>query len=209
MRLVIVGCEYSGVTTLIDSISQWGLTRGFTHHLDDHFAIPDAYHLDEAEQRGMLEMLPAIKARFQLAYHVRLMHQYDHILLGGFHIEEAVYGPRYYYEGIDLDVREFEPEMPADTILVHLYAAASVIRERMRVAPHRHQVVRADDVELVLDHFAIEVDRSWIRRSLAIDTSELTPERLLATFLERSVPQLNSRDALFRLREGAPSGARP
>ena len=102
MRVVAVGCEYSGVSTLIDRIYAWGRERGINHHLDDHFTIPDASHLDEEEQRAMLDMLPAIKERFQrfqIVYHVRLLHRYEHILMGGFHIEEAVYGPRYYYPG--------------------------------------------------------------------------------------------------------------
>ncbi len=65
MRIIAVGCEYSGVSTLIDGIDTWGKDRGIRHHLDDHFTIPDAYHLTEEEQQGMLKMLPAIKERFQ------------------------------------------------------------------------------------------------------------------------------------------------
>ena len=65
MRVVVVGCEYTGVTTLIDGIYEWGNARGIHHHLDDHFTIPDAFHLSREEQAAMLEMLPAIKERFQ------------------------------------------------------------------------------------------------------------------------------------------------
>ena len=65
MRLIVVGCEYSGVTTLIDGLYAWGNDREIHYHLDDHFTIPDAYHLDAEEQKGMLGMLPAIKERFQ------------------------------------------------------------------------------------------------------------------------------------------------
>ena len=35
----------------------------------------------------------------QILYHIHLMDNYEHILLGGFHIEEQVYGPRYYSHG--------------------------------------------------------------------------------------------------------------
>ena len=96
MRVVVVGCEYSGVSTLIAELDNWGKTRGIQHHLDDHFTIPDAFHLSDEEQEAMLTMMPAIKERFQrfqLVYHVRLLHRYQHILLGGFHIEEEIYGP--------------------------------------------------------------------------------------------------------------------
>ena len=50
----------------------------------------------------MLGAAPGIKERFQrfqLLYHMHLMENYEHILLGGFHIEEQVYGPRYYSHG--------------------------------------------------------------------------------------------------------------
>lgn len=36
MRVIAVGCEYSGVSTLIEQVHQWGLSRGISHHLDDH-----------------------------------------------------------------------------------------------------------------------------------------------------------------------------
>jgi hypothetical protein len=201
MRVIVVGCEYSGVTTLIDGIDRWGKERGIHHHLDDHFTIPDAFHLSETEQQAMLAMLPAIKERFQrfqIVYHVRLIQRDEHILLGGFHIEEAVYGPRYYYPGGAQPVREYEPEMPADTILVHLSARPEVIRQRMAETPHPHSLVPQEDVEEVLAAFDQEVRASWIRRRIAIDTTELTPATLLERFLELSVPHLTPEDGNTR-----------
>ncbi|MEE2659257.1 MAG: hypothetical protein VX733_12180 [Candidatus Latescibacterota bacterium] len=202
MRVVAVGCEYSGVSTLIDRIDAWGKERGIQHHLDDHFTIPDAFHLDETEQRAMLSMLPAIKERFQrfqIVYHIRLINRYEHILLGGFHIEERVYGPHYYYPGIGVEIREYEPDMPEDTILVHLYARPEVIHQRMQGNPHPHPLLLASDVKEVLEQFQREVAHSWIHRKIAIDTSDLTPEQLLEIFLQRSIPHLNARDALTRV----------
>ena len=202
MRVIAVGCEYSGVSTLINGINDWGNARGIHYHLDDHFTIPDAYHLTPEEQQGMLDMLPAIKERFQrfqIVYHVRLIHRYDHILLGGFHIEEAVYGPRYYYPGLNVQIREYEPNLPEDAILVHLHARPEVIQARMASDPHPHSLVPSDDVPAVLEQFREEVSRSWIRRKFEIDTSDLSPEQLLDTFLERSVPHLNPSDGNTRL----------
>ena len=187
MRVIAVGCEYSGVSTLIDALHKWGLERGENHHLDDHFTIPDAFHLSDEEQQAMLEMLPGIKERFQrfqIVYHVRLINKYEHILLGGFHIEEAVYGHRYYYPGSVQQVREYEPDMPDDAILVLLSARPEVIRRRMEAEPHPHQLVPESDVEEVLDAFAAEYGESTIGRKFAIDTSDLTREQLLARFLE-------------------------
>ena len=202
MRVVVVGCEYTGVSTLISQLDSWGKARGIQHHLDDHFTIPDAFHLSDAEQEAMLTMLPAIKERFQrfqLVYHVRLLHRYQHILMGGFHIEEAIYGPRYYYPDKPQHVREYEPDMPDDVLLVHLSATPSCIRQRMQDAPHPHTLVATEDVEEVLDAFALEVRQSWMRRKIVIDTSETSPEQLLETFLERSIPRLTAADAATRM----------
>ncbi len=202
MRLIVVGCEYSGVTTLINNLYSWGNERGISHHLDDHFTIPDAFHLDKVEQQGFINMLPAIKERFQrfqIVYHIRLMHKFDHILLGGFHIEEMVYGPKYYYPGIEIGVREYEPDMPHDTILVHLHARPEVIRKRMETNPHPHQLVLSEDVPIILERFKDEVNQSWIKHKIDIDTSECTPNQLLDVYLEQSNPFLNVRDTLTRM----------
>ena len=50
MRVIVMGCEYTGVTTLINGLREWGLPRAFLFHLDDHFSIPDRYHLDPEDQ---------------------------------------------------------------------------------------------------------------------------------------------------------------
>jgi len=202
MRLIIVGCEYSGVTTLINAIHGWGLQHGMNYHLDDHFTIPDAFHLSQEEQQAMLDMLPAIKERFQrfqIAYHIKLLHRFSHILLGGFHIEEIVYGPRYYYPGINIEVREWEPEMPSDTILVHLHASVETIQRRMVEKPHPHQLVPSSDVSVVSDEFKQQFNKSWIKKKFSIDTTDLTSDGLLESFFNESIPHINESDALTRL----------
>lgn len=205
MRVIVVGCEYSGVTTLINGLDAWGKARGIHHHLDDHFTIPDAYHLSPEEQQAMLGLPPTIKERFQrfqLAYHVHLLNRNRDILMGGFHIEEAVYGPLYYYPGVSTaPIREYEADMPEDTILVHLTAQPEVIVTRMRTAPHPHTVIKEADIPMLLQRFEEEVRASWIKRKMRIDTSTMTPSQLLQTFLERSLPHLNERDLLIRLAE--------
>ena len=131
-----------------------------------------------------------------------MLHRYRDILLGGFHIEEKVYGPKYYYPGINIDIREYEPDMPDDTMLVHLYAAPETIRARMAATPHPHSLVPAADVPEILDRFQHEVRASWIRRKFAVDTTDLTPTQLLETFLNRSIPHLSPGDAATRLLAG-------
>ncbi|MBT4976467.1 MAG: hypothetical protein HOL51_11435 [Gemmatimonadetes bacterium] len=203
MRIIAIGCEYSGVTTLLQGLNVWGAQRGVHFHMDDHFTIPDAYHLSDEEQQAMLDMLPAIKERFQrfqIVYHVRLINNYQHILFGGFHLEEEVYGPLYYYPGLTVsDTRKYESEMPDDAILVHLHARPEVIAQRLDEAPHPHTIIKPDDVPMLLDRFAEEYRTSWIRHKVSIDTSDLTPQQLLDAFFKESNAHFNTRDALLLL----------
>lgn len=203
MRVIVIGCEYSGVTTLIDGLMKWGDERGIHHHLDDHFTIPDSQNLAPVDAEKMLNLTPLLKERFQrfqIVYHVRLLHRFEHILLGGFHIEEEIYGPHYYYPGVPtIGVREYEVEMPADTLLVHLTARPEVIRTRMKKSPHLHTLIQDSDIPMLLEQFRQKYHESWIKEKIEIDTSDLTPAQLLQSFLDKSLPHLNTRDMLTRL----------
>ena len=201
MRLVLIGCEYAGKTTLVDALFAWGESRGIHFHLDDHFTIPDQQFLSEADQQAMLVMPPTIKERFQrfqIYYHISVLANHGDCLLGGFHIEEAIYGGRYYYPGHAWPAyqRKIETELPGDCILLLLHAAPNVIRRRMESAPHLYPVVAAEDVEAVSKEFEAEYRASWIERKFAIDTSDLTPDQLFQTFMQRVIPFLDTRDLL-------------
>ena len=202
MRLVVIGCEYAGKTTLIDALMEWGDRYGTHFHLDDHFSIPDRQFLSEADARAMLAVPPVIKERFQrfqIYYHLHILEDYADCLLGGFHIEEAIYGRRYYYPENVFGapyLRKVESQLPGDTILLLLKAAPEVLRRRMQEGPHLYQIVPPQDVEAVSAEFEREYAQSWIERKLTIDTSELTPTQLFANFRERIVPHLDTRDLL-------------
>lgn len=202
MRLIVIGCEYAGKTTLIDSLYAWGEERGIHYHLDDHFSIPDQFFLNAEEQLAMMALPPVIKERFQrfqVYYHVyNVIQNFEDSLLGGFHIEEAIYGPRYYYPGQAMAAyhRRAELAMPADTILLLLTARPEVIRQRMATAPHPYPLVRPDEVEEISGLFEAEYRASWLERKLTIDTSDCAPEQLLSRFLERVRPCLSERDLL-------------
>ena len=212
MRLIVIGCEYAGKTTLIDGLDAWGKARGIAYHLDDHFSIPDQFFLSPEEQGAMVALPPAIKERFQrfqIYYHAgNVLHEYEDVLLGGFHIEEAIYGPRYYYPGRAWPAyhRRIETAMPPDTILLLLTARPEVLRRRMAAAPHEYPLVGPDEVEAIGAAFEAEYRASWLSRRLSIDTSDLSPAALLSAFLDRVVPQLGERDLLrfqtLREREG-------
>jgi hypothetical protein len=201
MRLVLIGTEYAGKTTLVDALYAWGNDHGIHFHLDDHFSIPDQFFLSAEDQKAMLAMPPVIKERFQrfqIYYHIHVAADYEDCLLGGFHIEEAIYGPRYNYPGHAWAPyqRKVETSLPDDTILLLLSARPEIIRQRMRQAPHEYPVVPADDVEAVSKEFLQEYNASWIQRKLHIDTSDLTPEGLFTTFMQRITPALSERDLL-------------
>jgi hypothetical protein len=190
MRVIAIGCEYTGVTTLLDGLMDWGHERDINHHLDDHFTIPDRQHLAPEDKETMVNLSPALKERFQrmqLVYHIRLLHRFDHILLGGFHIEEAIYGPLYYYPGgVASEIRQYEEEMPKNAILVHLIASPEVIQRRMETDPHEYSLIKKEDIPMILHRFQQEFDASLIPNKLQIDTSDLAPDALLRTFLSQS-----------------------
>ena len=58
MRVIAVGCEYAGVTSLLNGLGDWGSERGLHFHLDDHFSIPDRYHLSPEDQQVMSDLPP-------------------------------------------------------------------------------------------------------------------------------------------------------
>ncbi len=210
MRLIVIGTEYTGKTALIDGIQTWAQEKlGIHHHLDDHFSIPDQQMLKSEEHQKIMTGLPGVLKerfqRFQVAYHVRLINKYEDILLGGFHIEEVVYGPRYYYPEIGRVAetpRAWEEGMPRDSIMCLLTASPDVIKQRMKDDPHEYPVVPESDIEECQAEFEREYRQCWFRRRLQIDTSDLTPDQLLSKFLEDVIPHLTERDLAIRNARG-------
>jgi hypothetical protein len=134
------------------------------------------------------------------------LHVYDDICLVGFHSEEAVYGPRYYYPGGRLANdyhRQIETEFPRDTLLCALSARPEVIQERRRTAPHDYPLVPEADVEEVLAAFDREFAASWLKRKFRLDTSDLAPEDVLPAFLRAAKRHLRERDLLLLQAYGA------
>ena len=203
MRLILTGCEYAGKSTLANALKAWEADHGFHFHMDDHFTIPDASLRTDEEREAALHAPPMNKERFQrfqIFYHLRLLRQYDDIILVGFHSEEAVYGPRYYYPGGRLAQdyhRQVEAEAPKDTILCFLWAQPEVLRARMQRSPHRYPVVEPADVEEVQAAFEREFAACWLKHKFRIDTSDLEPERLLDVFLQDVKSYLGERDLLL------------
>ena len=202
MRLILIGCEYSGKTTLADALEKWGADRGRPFHMDDSdFSIPDDRHLNQEEQAAMVALPPTIKERFQrfqIHYHVGIINRYDDCILGGFHIQEAIYGPRYYYPGRNIDyTSRIEHEIPTDAVLVLMTSPPDVVRERMASAPHGYPLVKPDEVEEIQAEFEEAFNKSQIRRKVRLDTSGYGPEEVLDRFLDVVRPKLDVRDLLL------------
>lgn len=202
MRIILTGCEYAGKSTLAEALRQWGLTHGFRFHMDDHFTVPDASLRTDEEREYARHAPPAMKERFQrfqIYYHLHLLHTYDDICLVGFHSEEAVYGPRYYYPDgrIPQDYhRQIEKEMPRDTIYCLLSARPEVLKQRMREAPHQYQLVQENEIEEVQAAFEREFVACWLKPKFRLDTSDLAPEQIQPAFLSAVKGWLPERDLL-------------
>ena len=212
MRVILTGVEYAGKSTLAAALRTWGQeVSGFSFHMDDHFTIPDAELKTDEEKRHAMTAPPANKERFQrfqIYYHLHLLHVYDDICLVGFHSEEAVYGPRYYYpglggprstSGLPQDYhRQIEHEFPRDTIYCLVTARPEVLRERARANPHPYQLVPEAELEEVQGLFEREWTACWLKRKFRLDTSDLTPDQLVPAFLAAAKRHLSSQD-LMRL----------
>ncbi len=202
MRLVLIGCEYVGKTTLANALREWGLPRGRRFHMDDgDFTIPDYHHLSHEEQEAMMALPPLLKERFQrmlVHYHLDVIERHDDCILSGFHIEEFILGPRYYHPGFSVTYhRHLETKLPSDTILVRMTTRPEVIRARMKADPHPYQWIQPEEVEEIQAEYEAEFTRSWIRRKMELDTSETEPDQVLDRFLDAVRPELSIRDLLL------------
>ena len=149
MKLILIGCEYAGKTTLQILITEWLQRITGTHRpfFDDYFNLPSGerplinsqYSVEVQEE--LMVLSPKLKEMFQryvLEYHLgpSFYAHPDHGLVG-FHIEEAVYAPLYYGYGgpgayadrrvlarsIETEIVEKAPE----TVLMPLKASGDVI----------------------------------------------------------------------------------
>ena len=208
MRLILVGCEYAGKTTLADEIVGWTRrTMGGGRPFHDHFTFPHISHWEQSDEEcdQVLALTPKLKAQIQnhqLLYHLNPAFYGDHDnILVGFHIEDAVYGPLYYSYGEDgsrsMIARNLESHIMAvapDTVLMLVKASPQVIAERMKRNPHPRGVLKEKDIDLVLQRFEEEYRNSILRYRITLDTSTATVEETLAQFVEQIGPHLAESD---------------
>lgn len=213
MRLILIGCEYTGTTTLANAICRWiadkmtgdsfkELPGGGIDLLHDHFKVPHTsghgHILTANEQDQILGLSPAVKEmvqRHNLYYHVKETNydRADHVVVG-LHIEDTIYGELYFDYGgdgqpgirrIDWDrIEDAILKYGPDTVLVLVKANPDVIRRRIKDDLHINQVILENDIELLLSKFQEGFNRSRILNKLVLDTSASTVEESLCEFVE-------------------------
>jgi hypothetical protein len=220
MRLLFVGCEYAGTTTLANGIDGWarealGSGLGLIH---DHWKIPHTSgHPDNTtpeEQEMLLALGPKLlemHQRHSLYYHSPKgsAPETDGVLIG-YHIEDTIYARLIFGYGgegsagnrtvhskvIEHLLLQHVPE----TVLVHVKATPEAIKQRMKENPHAHALVNEDNVDLVLQAFDEAVRHSAIGKRIELDTSSSTVDESVAELVQKMEPNWTQRDQVRLIR---------
>ena len=221
MRLIIIGCEYTGKTTLTVGIRDWMLESmgscGTSFH--DHFLpwrpgdtgakaskVESELKLLTLDDPSLLEQF----CRYILHYHTHpsFYSGPDHCVVNWYY-GDAVYAPLYYgFGGPDAETdrevmaRHYDAsvmEAAPDTVLVQLKATPQIIRHRREQDPSPHPYPEDEHLDLVLRRFDEEFHRSLIRNRITLDTSDATQAETLNQFLQEIEPLLTSDDRLRTL----------
>ena len=215
MRLIIIGCEYTGKTTLSGEIKEWLVqTMGSCQtSFHDHFVSPfvEGSGPEIQEQIECFQAMPPsvleLYTRYVIHYHTAdsFYELNDHCPIDWYYAD-AVYAPLYYGYGRPGDyadrrvmARYYDTKVlkhASDTVLVLVKASHETIRQRLRQNPHPHNLIKEEDVELILERFEEEYTNSLLVRKITLDTTDSTPEKALEEFVEKIEPHLTDRDRL-------------
>ncbi|MGA0276019.1 MAG: hypothetical protein ACO3L6_08310 [Dehalococcoidia bacterium] len=213
MRVILVGCEYVGTTTLAHAIDDWmdanmGVRFSLIH---DHWRIPHTSgHPDDTtpeEHEWLLAATPKMKEmhqRHSLYYHAQagtFTHD-DGMLIGGA-IEDGVYGPMFFgYGGPDHRLNRETVQhqwektylhFTDETVLVHVTADSDVIAQRLRNDPHENGIISESDIERVKQRFSELVEWSVLPKKISVDNSG-SIEDALAEFVSKMEPYFTDLD---------------
>lgn len=215
MRIIMVGIEYAGKTTLLQLLEQYYRHRRRPTHMDDHFTIPDGTLSPESQALmvGFPEDIKERMQRMQIHYHVEVIKNYANTLISGWHLEEAVYTTVYgaeaesnYYRNYGYrfqrlyESQVLEAHLP-DIVMVHLTASDETIARRMRDNPHQYQVIKEKDIPRLKQLFAEEVDKSLFTHkgfTINLDTTGKTPQDSLDELLLLSEPRITAGELALR-----------
>lgn len=226
MKIIAVGCEYVGTSTLMEQLQSWlSDAMGQTEIIHDHFKIPHVSGhpptnlpgtlLTDEEKEQVFAMTPKVKelfTRYTLYYHTPSQADPSTVMAtmhSGHHIDELVYAPLYSGYGgpgepgdrrVEAQIVEqsFLKYAP-ETVLVLVKASTEVVRERMKNLPHDNSMVPAEDVKHVLERFEEEFVRSTIRNKIVLDTTDSTPNGTFQEFLDKMQPFWTEGDRLRML----------
>ena len=226
MKVIAIGCEYVGTSTLMEQFQEWlSGALGQTTIIHDHSKLPTVSGhppietpgtiLTEEEKRQVMEMTPKVKelfTRYTLYCHTPSSPDSSTILGGmliGHHIDDLVYAPLYYGYGgpgepgdrrveAALIEQNFLKYVP-ETVLVLLKTSGEVVRQRMKESPHADGLVRDEDIEHLLQRFDEEFARSTIRNKITLDTTNSTPAETFEDFLGKMDPFWTEGDRLRML----------
>ena len=216
MRLILIGCEYAGTTTLANAINEWAkktMGAGF-RLIHDHFKLPDtkphgAELTDEeiAQFQALTPRMTEVIQRHNLYYHTPAEDVSGADFLGiGIHIDEAIYGPLYYGYGgpddisdrniiskkLEHRIMKYAPE----TVLVLVKASPEIIVGRMKQSPHKYPLVPEKDIPHILQKFEEAHQKSMLGNKLILDTSSATVDETVAEFAEQIQPYLTPSDRM-------------
>lgn len=225
MRLILMGCEYTGKRTLAEKIVEWwegrtGSTVSFHDHFTPPFNVQDNPTTDvDTENEQIANMVPSLMekfSRYQIEYHIRPFARNHDLLAINHYYADAVYAPVYLgygrpheYNDRKMLARHWDKEMLEvfpDVVLVMMKASPEVVRVRMSESPRPGYPVREDEVEKVLDLFQEQYEQSIIFRRFELDTSEASEEETFDAFVGNIEPLLAEQDGLRILRHQAVTG---
>lgn len=215
MRAIFVGIEYAGKSTLIQLLDSYYRKRKLHTHPDDHFSIPDISlsHESRALAVNFPDDVKERTQRMQIHYHIDIIKDYEHAMMGGWHIEEAVYTSMYggdpdstYYSNyIYRAQRSYETQVLAaglpDVVLIHVTASDATIRDRMRIAPHEYQVIKEKDIAEIKRRFDEEVEKSLFSQltpMIVLDTTDKTSSQSFDELLTRTEPWITTAELAVR-----------
>lgn len=205
MKLLLVGCEYSGTSTLANGIRDWWMgVSGRDVDVQDHFR-EDLSTDDFAQYMALGPGAREVIEREHIHAHAPFPEETDSDrILIGLHIEDAVYGPMLFGYGaegaqgdrtalsqrIDHRFQRLAPE----TMRVFVKASPEVISRRMQDAPHANGILKEKDVEEAVRRFEDAAGGAQFRRKFEIDTSTATVEETMTEFVEKVEGHLTEMD---------------
>ena len=221
MRLILIGCEYSGTTTLAHAINEWTketMGKEFTL-IHDHFKLPDTNpHGPELTEEEVAQFdalsprLTEVIMRHNLYYHTPAKSSSGEDFLGiGIHIDELIYGPLYYDYGGPGELGERQTiaksleqrilTLAPETVLILVKASPKVIAKRMKETPHKYPLVPEEDIANVLQKFEEAHQNSMLKTKITLDTSTATVDETVAEFAQKIQPYLSEAE-LMSLSQG-------